>query len=151
PNVFTNVPRYSGSSALNVVLLDGLNTTLPHQAYVRDQMIHYLEKMPEGQAVAIYMLGSKLTLLQDFTTDPAVLREVMKRFKGKISPLLDNPGGGPEAELLPAGLADSGQIPDQMLQSMMRFEQERTSFQTDLRVNYTLAALSSIARALSGY
>jgi VWFA-related protein len=151
PNVFTNVPRYSGSSALNVVLLDGLNTTLPHQAYVRDQMVHYLEKMPEGQPVAIYMLGSKLTLLQDFTTDPAVLREVMKRLKGKISPLLDNPGGGPEAELLPAGLADSGMLPDQMLQSMMRFEQERTSFQTDLRVNYTLAALSSIARALSGY
>jgi VWFA-related protein len=151
PNVFTNVPRYSGSNALNVVLLDGLNTTLPHQAYVRDQMVHYLEKMPEGQPVAIYMLGSKLTLLQDFTTDPAVLREVMKRLKGKISPLLDNPGGGPEAELLPAGLADSGMLPDQMLQSMMRFEQERTSFQTDLRVNYTLAALSSIARALSGY
>src|SRR5262245_634255 len=117
-NVFTNVPRYNTSSALNVVLLDGLNTTLPHQAYVRDQMIHYLEKMPEGQPVAIYTLGSKLTLLQDFTSDPEVLKEVVKRLKGKISPLLDNPGGGPQAELLPPGLVDSGMVPEQMLQSM---------------------------------
>jgi len=151
PNVFTNVPRFSSPSALNVVLLDGLNTTLPHQAYVRDQMLHYLEKMPENEPVAIYMLSSKLTLLQDFTSDPAVLKEVMKRLKSKVSPLLDNPAGGPATELLPAGAVDSGMVPDDMLQSMMRFDQERTSFQTDLRVNYTLAALTSIARALSGY
>src|SRR5215475_2507843 len=73
-NVFTNIPRYNTNQALNVVLLDALNTTLPHQAYVRDQMIRYLEKMPEGQPLAIYLLSTKLTLLQDFTSDPAVLK-----------------------------------------------------------------------------
>jgi VWFA-related protein len=151
PNVFTNVPQYNPKSALNVVLLDGLNTTLPHQAYMRDQMIHYLQKMPEGQPVAIYTLGSKLTLLQDFTSDPEVLKEVVKRLKGHVSPLLDEPTGGPPVELLPPGLADSGQIPEQMLQAMMRFEAERTSFQTDLRVTTTLTALAAIARSLSGY
>src|SRR5215470_2262981 len=31
-NVYSNVARYSASSALNVVLLDALNTSLPHQA-----------------------------------------------------------------------------------------------------------------------
>ena len=41
-------------------------------------MIRYLEKMPEGQPVAIYMLSTKLTLLQDFTDDPAVLKKVAK-------------------------------------------------------------------------
>ena len=50
-----NAARYNASSALNVVLLDALNTNLPHQAYVRDQMIRYLEKMPEGQPVAVSM------------------------------------------------------------------------------------------------
>jgi len=134
-----------------VILLDALNTTLPHQAYVRYQMIKYLEKMPEGQPVAVYTLGSKLTLLQDFTSDPAVLRNIVKTLKGKASPLQDNPAGGPGQELLPAGLADSGLMPAQMLQSMMQFEQERVAFQTDLRVTYTLAALNSISRALAGY
>ena len=31
-NVFTNAPKYQPNSALNVVLLDALNTTLPNQA-----------------------------------------------------------------------------------------------------------------------
>lgn len=150
-NVFTNAPRYSSESALNVILLDALNTTLLHQAYVRDQMLKYLAKMPQGHPVAVYMLGSKLTLLQDFTSDPETLREVVKKLKGRVSALLDNPAGGPDQELLPPGVADSGMVSDAMLQSMMQFEQERTSFQTDLRVTYTLNALNAIARSLSGY
>jgi VWFA-related protein len=150
-NVYSNIPRYSVDSSLNVVLMDGLNTTLPHQAYVRDQMIKYLEKMPEGRPVAVYMLSSKLTLLQDFTSDPQLLKKVVKNLKTNISPLLDNPAGGPDAELLPEGAADSGMVSPGMLQAMQRFEQERVSFQTDLRVNYTIAALTSIARSLAGY
>jgi VWFA-related protein len=150
-NVFTNIPRYNPKSALNVVLLDGLNTTLPHQAYMRQQMLHYLEKTPPGQPVAIYALSSRLTLLQDFTSDPEVLKEAMKKLKGHASALLDNPAGGPPDELLPPGVADSGMIPDSTLQAMMRFETERTSFQTDLRVKATLAAVNAIARSLSGY
>ena len=150
-NVFTNTPRYNPSSALNVILLDALNTTAPHQAYARQQMIKFLEKMPEGRPVAIYTLGSKLTLLQDFTTDPAALKEVIKKVKGGISPLLDNPTGGEDAQILPAGAVDSGLISQDMLQSVMRFEQERVAFQTDIRVAYTLNALNSISRSLAGY
>jgi VWFA-related protein len=148
---FTNVPQSKLDNTLNVVLLDALNTTAPNQAYVRQQMINYLRKMPEGQPVAVYLLSGKLTLLQDFTTDPEVLQEVLRKFKGKISPLLDNPTGGPDVELLPPGAVDSGLVSDQMLQSMMSFEQERMAFQTDLRTTYTLNALKAISRSLAGY
>ncbi|SRR6266700_370341 len=150
-NIYTNIPKYNSGNALNVLLLDGLNTTFPHQAYVRYQMLRYLEKMPEGQPVAVYALGTKLTLLQDFTSDPAVLRSLVKNLNHKVSPLLDNAAGGPAQELLPPGMADSGMMSAQMLESMQAFEQERVAFQTDLRVNYTLNALNSIARALAGY
>jgi hypothetical protein len=54
-------------------------------------MIRYLEKMPEGQPVAVYALSTKLTLLQDFTDDPAVLKKVAKELKMKASPLQDIP------------------------------------------------------------
>ena len=150
-NVYSNVARFSANSALNILLLDALNTNLPHQAYVRDQMIRYLQKMPEGQPIAVYMLSTKLTLLQDFTDDPEALRKVAKEIKSSMSPLLDNPAGGPDAELLPAGLADSGLMPAQMFSAMQSFEQERVAFQTDMRLTYTLNALTSIARSLSGY
>ncbi|HEY6274219.1 MAG TPA: VWA domain-containing protein, partial [Terriglobales bacterium] len=148
-NVFTNFPKYPPTSALNVVLLDALNTTLPDQAYVRDQMIKYLEKLPQGRPVAVYSLSSKLTLLQDFTSDPEVLREVIKKLKNKSSPVLDNPAGGQDAQILPTGVADSGMLPPDVLQSIMRFEQERVAFQTDIRVTYTLNALNAIARSLA--
>lgn len=150
-NVFTNIPTYPTASALNVVLLDALNTTLPHQAYVREQMIRYLEKLPPGRPVAVYSLSGKLTLLQDFTSDPEVLREVIKKLKNKTSPLLDNPAGGSDSPILPAGAVDSGMVPAEMLQSIMQFEQERVAFQTDIRVTYTLNALNAIARSLAGY
>src|SRR4029077_17685062 len=107
--------------------------------------------MPEGQPVAVYALSTKLTLLQDFTDDPAVLKRVAKELKMKASPLQDNPAGGTDTELLPAGFADAGLVPAQMMNAMQSFEQERVAFQTDLRVTYTLNALNSIARSLSGY
>ncbi|HZD92738.1 MAG TPA: VWA domain-containing protein, partial [Candidatus Sulfotelmatobacter sp.] len=92
-----------------------------------------------------------LTLLQDFTSDPELLKSVVRSMKGKASPLQDNPGGGPDNELLPPGLADSGMMPAEMLNAMERFEQERVAFQTDLRVSSTVNALMAIARSLSGY
>jgi VWFA-related protein len=150
-NIYSNVPSYGVDSSLNVLLLDALNTTLPHQAYVRDQMIRYLEKMPAERPVAVYTLSTKLTLLQDFTSDPEVLKKVVKDLKGSVSPLQDNPAGGPDAELLPAGAVDSGMISGGMLEAMQRFEQERVAFQTDMRIAYTVDALTSIARSLAGY
>jgi VWFA-related protein len=150
-NVYSNAARFRASSSLNILLLDALNTNLPDQAYVRDQMIRYLEKMPEGQPVAVYTLGTTLKLLQDFTDDPALLKKAARDFKTQSSPLLDNPPGGPQAELLPAGVADSTMMTVQMLTAMQSFEAERSAFQTDLRLNYTLNALNSMARSLSGY
>jgi len=152
PNVFSNVPKYSAEAALNVLLLDGLNTNLPNQAYARDQMIKYLAKIPEGQPIAVYMLmGRQLRLIQDFTSDPSVLKTAVKNLKANISPLQDNPSGGPGIELAPPGAFDSGMIPAEMQQAMQQFENERSSFQTDLRKRYTLDALNSLARTLSGY
>lgn len=151
PSVFSNIPKFNPEAALTVLLLDGLNTNLPNQAYARSQMIQYLDKIPDGQPVAIYTLGRNLRLVQDFTTDSSVLRSVAKSLKPQASPLQDSPAGGPPDELAPPGAFDSGMIPAEMQEVMQKFENERTSFQTDLRVRYTLDALNSLARALSGY
>jgi VWFA-related protein len=148
-NVYTNIPSYKPASALTVVLLDALNTTMPNQAYVRDQMIRYLEHMPDDRPVAVYTLGTKLRLLQDFTTDHATLKEVVRKIRASASPLLDNAAGGPDQELLPAGLADA--LPANMLNGIMTFEQERIAFQTDLRIAYTVKAMNILSRQLAGY
>jgi VWFA-related protein len=151
PNVFSNIPQYDtrNTTALNVVLLDALNTTHLNQSYVRDQMIKYLEKMPADQPIAVYGLTTKLRILQDFTTDPNILKTLIKSLNSKSSPLLSDPTGNGEAPLFAPGVFDS--MPAQMQQAIINFEQESTNAQTDIRVSYTLAALKAIARNLAGY
>jgi VWFA-related protein len=150
-NIYSNIPSYKPDGGLNVVLLDALNTTIPNQAYVRDQMLRYLDRMPQDRPVAVYVLGTKLRLLQDFTTDRSVLKEVVRKVKSSASPLLDTPAGEPPEELLPPGVADSGMLSASMLDSMMSFERERTAVQTDLRIAYTLNAMTLVAHQLAGY
>src|SRR5262249_54435742 len=99
PNVFRNVPHFRPNRALNVILLDGLNTTLLNQAYVRWAMIRFLDKLPQGQPVAIYALGRKLRLLQDFTTDLSELKKVVQTYEAKPSHVLSNPTGTSEVPM----------------------------------------------------
>lgn len=150
-NVSTNIPRYNVNNALNVILLDALNTGLGNQAYMRDEMLKYLKTIPTGQPVAVYTLGRKLTLLQDFTSDPEVLRKAAQNLKAESSRLQENPIGGTGAQILPTGFVDAGLIPAQMVASMERFLSEETSQMQDIRVTITLEALRSIARSLAGY
>lgn len=146
PNVFTNIPTYNAGNTLNVILLDSLNTSLPNQTYARQQMIKYLDTIPEGQPIAVYVLGGKLRLLLDFTADPSILKAAIKNVKSQASPFLDTPlGGANEPDL--AGR----QMPLQMQQVLQAFAEEQISFQIDLRVQYTIDALNALARALSGY
>ncbi|HXB21523.1 MAG TPA: VWA domain-containing protein [Candidatus Solibacter sp.] len=149
PNVFSNVPRYDVHNTLNVLLLDALNTSSINQAYVRDQMIRYLDKMPTDQPIAVYALSTKLRLLQDFTSDPAMLKEIVQKLNTKGSPLLNDPTGNGETPLFAPGAFES--LPQQMQDAIERFEQDMTSTQTDMRVSYTLTALQAIARSLAGY
>lgn len=149
PNIFSNAPRFKPSTILNVLLLDALNTRTIDQKRAREQMLEFLEKLPQGQPVAVYGLGIKLRLLQDFTTDPNLLKEAVKGLKGKNSPVLNNPAGGPNISDVPAGMQDA--MPAQMLQQVLEFQKEEAAMQTELRVRLTLDALDSIARSLAGY
>src|SRR5580698_1452550 len=77
PNVYTNVPPAPESDSVNVLLLDTLNTDQPDQAYVRQQMVNFLKTMQPGLRVAVFVLGSKLRMVQGFTTDSSVLSDAV--------------------------------------------------------------------------
>src|SRR5258708_38106094 len=85
-NMVSNARKYPPNTALNVILLDSLNSNLLNQAYVRTEMVKFLEKLPQGQPVAIFTLGRKLHMVQDFTTDLNALKRVVNAFKGQSSP-----------------------------------------------------------------
>jgi VWFA-related protein len=148
-NVVDNLPHFKPGRALNVILMDALNTSRVNQAIMRQAMIKFLETLPANEPIAVYLLSDKIRLLQDFTTDPAVLKDVVRSFKGKNSPLLAvSADGSPIAPVLP-GVAQS--LPPQMAGQIRAFQDQMTADVTDQRVQVTLGALNSLSRTLSGY
>jgi VWFA-related protein len=144
-NVFTNVPRINVNSAVNVVLLDGVEGSTPA---LRDQMLKLLASIPEGQPVAVYVLGTRLRLLQDFTSDHAILRQALNGAATHPA-AQDNPNGGPAVELSQR-MSGSGLTSDQVAQQMQEFAQERAPAPTD-PARYRLDILSALARNLAAY
>ena len=78
PGVFTNVPPAPANGAVNVLLLDSLNTEPADQVNVRRQLFQFIEKMRPGTRVAIFALGSKLHFIQGFTSDTSALVAALK-------------------------------------------------------------------------
>jgi VWFA-related protein len=152
-NMVTNLPQYQSSGPWNVLLLDALNSNLPNQAYMRDEMIKFLEKLPQGQPLAIYLLGSKLRLVQDFTSDPEALKQAIRGVKRHTSGVLSNPAGtSPETDLPAGSIANAtlALVPG-LRSQILAFQEEHTAAQTDFQVTLTLRALNSLGRTLAGY
>jgi len=157
PNTYTNVPAYPEASAMNVLLLDGLNTPTTGQINVRRQMIQFLSKIQPGTQLAIFTLSSRLRLVEGFTTDAARLTKVLQSPKGSpqqsavvdiqtnqavdsvIGDMANLTGGSPTMDV--GGVT--------ALSSMQQFEADLTAFQTDMRVKMTLEAMQQLARYLS--
>jgi len=153
PGYFTNTPQYKSNGALNVLLLDALNSTLLNQASMRDAMIKLMEKLPAGQPIAIYLLGNKLTLVQDFTSDPEVLRKAIAGVKRQGSKLLDNAAGTTRMADMPVGsvaVATMMDVPS-IKAHLEEFHDQHTAAQADFRVRFTLDALNSLGHYLAGY
>ncbi len=86
-DVYTNAkPPAPTTSAVNILLLDDVNSGLANHlasapenvAYARQKSIKYLGYMTQGTQVAILQMGRALQVLQDFTSDKAVLLAAMK-------------------------------------------------------------------------
>ena len=146
PNVVSNVRRRKSGALFAVLLLDGINTRLNNQDYAKKQMLEFLKKLPSDQPVAIYLLGARLRLIQDFTSDPNVLRAVIQNLKDFRSPLMENANGGP-VKFWFEGMP----LPGEVKRRILEFQQETESSQADQRVAITLSALNQLARTLAGY
>ena len=148
PHTYRNVPQYRAGGAVNVLLLDGLNTPLVDQARTRLQMIDYMSKIPPGTPMAIFTLASRLRLVQGFTSDPATLAAALKSGKGTPSQsiVLDTPGSN---DSVADQISDAGASPGAVA-SMQQFEADTAAFQTDRRVRMTLDALQQLGRYLNG-
>jgi VWFA-related protein len=153
PGTFTNYTTAPAGAALNILLLDTLNTPLTDQSYVHSQIRLFLKNTPPNAPLAIFGLGSRLWLLQPFTADPRLLRAAIEAKSLKTSPLLESTGRGDGSGSLSEQMQQLGGdtlLQNQIVERMKQFEADHNSAASQLRARYTLEALNQIARYLGG-
>ncbi len=149
PNVYTNLQPPPTTSAVNILLLDGLNTLPADQVNMRQESLKYLKSMPKGTRIAVLSLTSNLRILQGFTSDPAILIAVVDSKKNRAlpSPFIDNDS---TAILDDQADAQTELGNDDAAAAIQEFSNEQTAVQTDIRNRMTLEALNQIAAYVAG-
>lgn len=147
-DAFTNVPSAPpNGDPPTVLLLDALNTPVADQKYARQQMLKYLKTLSPGARIAVYLLGTSLRMVQDFTTDPEVLQAALAKVGAKSSPMVKDTAGDSDF-LAAAGIFKNGKVVQAALED---FESQTEAMKTDYRVMTSLEALRAIARNVAGY
>jgi len=154
PNVFTNIPglRAETPNNVTVVLLDGLNTHAFDQAYTRAQFLKFLQQLHPEDRVAVYALGRKLVVLNDFTSDARRLLAAVQRYRGENLGSVDasdpnSPDYGSTPPDNSGKLADGGYAI--LLAMLQEAQQNAADFATLSAAEITAAALEAIAANLA--
>ncbi len=155
PNQYTNFTEQQPNGAVNVVLLDILNTPQQSQQYARKQMIEFLRELPPGQKIALFVLGTKLRMMQGFTGDSDRLVKAAEAILSNTSPVLTTESQYEDsasdiayfADMSGAGGGSLGNLQANLTNALGA----EVNFQSNIRSRMTLDALSSLAGAVSGY
>lgn len=86
-HVYSNrVEQQAGvPTSATVILLDNLNTKFNDQSNARWQMVKLLGRLRPQDRVAVYVLSTKLTVLQDFSSDSSALLRALTRYEQRDS------------------------------------------------------------------
>src|SRR6266849_7167965 len=166
PHVVTNRPEYRRSVGPPIILLlDGINTPVENQMVVRQQMLKFLaEHFDPRMRIAVFLLGNDLTVLQDFTSDPALLTAALQKYRSQGS-AAGRMGGtdvqlqaatsegpvGPQAAGRGGSSGSGSQSMPGLTSKLARFEKEVNANTLEMRIAHTADALSGISRYLAGF
>lgn len=155
PHTYTNIPLYPDAGAVNVLLLDALNTPMADQAEARRQMIDYLGEIKPGTSLAIFTLASRLQMVEGFSTNAALLAMAMKGrgASSSHSVVLEDQNNSTQMQMeeMLANMEQATTPPSpEVVGELRQFESDLTTVQTNLRVRMTLDALQELAHYLGG-
>ena len=151
PRSYTNQSAV-GSLAFppTVVVIDSLNTATSDLVQTRRHMLDLLKTLPTDTPVAVLLLGTSLHLIQNFTTDPSLLRAAIDRASRSPSVIKPMPQDDPNSlSLLQTEMNDNQEDDD--INLLEDFEKETYANEMDIRVSTTSNALRAIAGFLRVY
>jgi len=157
PDVFSNYLTIQPPDSVDVLLLDPLNTPLEDQAFVRQQALLYIKRLPPNAHMAIFLMSTKLVFVQGFTSDPSLLLAALgqKETNPQFSPLLKSRGDN-TAKQQAIGKMESlattqeGASFQASITAMQQFLNENDTSQTNDRANITLKNLRGLGQYLAG-
>ena len=163
PGVYSNVIHVQKDPVPPTVLVvDGINTQVRYQTQMHEQMLKMLRQLPPNIPVAIVLMGSRLRILQSFTTDHSLLLHALSKAESTSGQQLGhlNPKDNPDAsgnqmyginEQLTVGGIVHGLLITQMIAAAKEFDHLTYAGNMAERFHRTYDAFLSIARSLQGY
>jgi len=162
-NVFTNFTPIAPPAAVNVLLLDSLNTPIEDQAYVHKQVLKFLKGVKPGSRMAIFTMSTGLRFVQGFSDDPAILMAALDSKKssemqdtalirGQQEALAQQTVVGQVQELMSTGPIATPIGAIQAMMDALTGTFDRTDqAQTDDRAYRTLENLQQLAKFLGSF
>ncbi len=163
PNTYSNHPNDATADSWTIVLFDILNTPPTDQAYARKQLLALLGTIPKGNPVALYLLTNRLIMVQGFTDEPEKLLKAAESLQPGRSHVLTTEAERQHDEgqitnatseltsSAPAGTTNDNDLIQQINSGRQQQLRDVESFQIADRANFTLAAMETLSRAVSGY
>lgn len=161
PDVFGNFSPYPQPAAVNVLLMDSLNTRIESQTVVHQQAMKFLKDLKPGSRMAIFTMGKGLHFIQGFTDDPALLFAALGNKKNNEVQSSDMLKGQQEtnAQAVVIGMM-SAKVGDPsgataaspgMISALEEFIQEDDAAKETDRALLTMANLQRLATFLNGF
>jgi VWFA-related protein len=164
PNVFTNFSPIPTPPAVTVLLLDALNTPMSDQIYLRESAKHYLKTLKPGSRLAIFTMSLRLSFVQGFADDPAVLATALgyrKNDKSEPAVLLQSQeesnaqaavvGMMAATEAAGGGAAPTSAASPEAIAAFQQFLQETRYAQDSDREYRTMQNLNQLATYLGAF
>ena len=163
PNVFTNFSPLTTPPAVNVLVLDALNTPMSDQMYLKKAAQHYLKTLKPGSRIAIFTMSMRLSFIQGFSDDPVVLATALgyrKNDRSEPAVLLQSQAEtyaqGKTVEMMVAMEASGGNslvftVSPYSIAAFQQFLQETRYAQDSDREYRTLQNLNELAAFLGSF
>ncbi len=162
PNTFSNFSPIPTPPAVNVLLLDSLNTPMDDQMWLRRAAQHYLKTLKPGTRLAIFVMGMRLRFVEGFSDDPALLATALgyrQNNKAEVAAMLQSMSElNSQNSLIALMVAqeDQGSSPipavsPESVAAFQNFLQENRYAQDSDREARTLQNLNELATFLGGF
>ena len=162
-DTFTNFSPIATPPAVNVLLIDALNTPMADQMYLREAAKRYLKSVKPGSRIAIFTMGLRLHFVEGFSDDPTMLAKALgyKKNNRPDPTVLVQSQEEAVAEDAVIGLmnrqvgagagATTSAAPAAMIQSFQQFLGETQYAQTSDREYRTMSHLQQLAAYLGSF